>query len=72
MQDSVMLEVGKLQDAYQNMVDGVVPFTKKALCELCVPFRDKYGLTGSETLKIARRELTITEIINLMEGRANQ
>jgi len=41
--------------------------TKKAICDLCIPFRDKFGLTDILTLKLARNELSLIEIDKLLE-----
>lgn len=42
---SVMREVAQLQESYQALVDEK-RLSKRAMCSLCIPFRDKYGLTG--------------------------
>ena len=52
---SVMREVADLQAAYQRLIDER-RLTKKAMCDLCIPFRDKYGLKDSQALRIARNE----------------
>lgn len=52
----------KLEEDYQKLLDEK-RLTKKAMCDLCIPFRDKYGLTDSQTLRIARSEVTHHEII---------
>lgn len=36
--------------------------TKKDLCELMIPLRDKYHLTDKQVLSIARNELTLLEM----------
>lgn len=65
---SIMREVAELQKAYQRLIDKK-RLTKKAMCDLCIPFRDKYGLKDSETLRIARNEMDLSEIVDLLEGR---
>lgn len=45
---SVMREVADLQAAYQRLIDER-RLTKKAMCDLCIPFRDKYGLKDSRS-----------------------
>ena len=40
--------------------------TKKAMCDLCVPFRDKYKLTDLQTLRIARKEMDLSEMVALV------
>ena len=37
------------------------------MCELCVPFRDKYGLTDLQTLRIARKEMDLMEMVELLQ-----
>lgn len=63
-------EIVELQKSYQKLLDSK-KLTKRAMCELVVPFRDKYGLSDLEALKIARNELTLSEIsefINKING----
>ena len=65
---SIMREVAELQKAYQRLIDKK-RLTKKAMCDLCIPFRDKYGLKDSEALRIARNEMDLSEIVDLLEAR---
>ena len=58
-------EAALMQEKYQQLADKE-KLTKKAMCDLCVPFRDKYGLTDLQTLKIARREMSLQEILDLL------
>lgn len=62
---SAIREVTELQNGYQKLLNDKC-FTKKKLCELCVPFRDKYKLTDRQTLMIARNELSLNEILDLV------
>lgn len=55
----------EIQKAYQKLVSGEIPFTKKNMCELLVPLRDKNGLTDRQVLGVARKELSLEEIMNL-------
>ena len=64
---SVMREVADLQAAYQRLIDEN-RFTKRAMCDLCIPFRDKHRLTDLQTLRIARKEMDLSEMVNLLEG----
>ena len=64
--DKLFKQIAEMQRQYQNLID-TKSLTKKALCDLCVPFRDKYGLTDLQTLMIARKEVGIPEIIDLFE-----
>ena len=64
--DKLFKQIAEMQKQYQNLID-TKSLTKKAMCDLCVPFRDKYGLTDLQTLMIARKEMGIPEIIDLFE-----
>ena len=66
MNNAFFKEASKLQDDYQELIDKK-KLTKKAMCDLCVPFRDKYGLTDLQTLRIARREMDLSEMVALAE-----
>lgn len=59
-------EIAELQEKYQQLVDSK-RLSKKAMCELCIPFRDKYGLTDSQTLRIARAQMPLSEMAELLE-----
>lgn len=64
MSTSVMVEVAELQSEYSKLLgEGL---TKKKLCDLCIPFRDKYNLTDMQVLCIARRELSFDEVIKIL------
>lgn len=66
--EKLFKQIAEMQRQYQNLID-TKSLTKKALCDLCVPFRDEYGLTDLQTLMIARKEMGISEIIDLFEKR---
>lgn len=59
-------EASNLQDDFKELIDKK-KFTKKAMCDLCIPFRDKYGLSDLQTLRIARREMELSEMVALAE-----
>lgn len=61
-----MREAAVIQEEYQRLVDEQ-KLTKRSMCELCVPFRDKYGLTDLQTLRIARKEMDLMEMIDLLQ-----
>lgn len=63
---STMREVAELQVAYQRLINEN-RLTKKAMCDLCIPFRDKYGLKDSQALRIARKEMDLSEMVDLLE-----
>ena len=64
--EELFKQIAEMQRQYQNLID-TKSLTKKALCDLCVPFRDKFGLKDLQTLRIARNEIGIPEIIDLFE-----
>ena len=59
-------EAAAMQEEYRRLVDSR-KLTKKAMCELCAPVRDKYGLTDLQTLRIARREMDLMEMVDLLK-----
>lgn len=71
--DNLMSDVANLQTEYQKLIDES-RLSKKAMCDLVIPFRDKYGLKDGQALQIARDELSISEINNLLnkESEGNQ
>lgn len=61
----ILNDIADLQDAYKTMIEEN-SFSKKKLCELCIPFRDKYHLSDSQAVAIARAEMSISEICDLV------
>ncbi len=57
-----IMEVAKLQEEYKALV-AAKKLSKKAICDLCVPFQNKAGITDLQTLQIARGELSIAAIL---------
>lgn len=55
-----------LQESYEELVNTKT-LSKRKLCEICIPFRDKFGLTDIEVLRIARNEISLKEIQELIE-----
>lgn len=64
MGETFFKEASELQEKYQELIDER-KLTKKAMCDLCIPFRDKYNLTDLQTLRIARKEMDLSEMVNL-------
>lgn len=59
-------EIGGLQASYKKLLtDGKM--TKKAMCDLVIPFRDKYRLTDIDALSIARNEKSFNEVAKILE-----
>ena len=63
---AIMKEIANLQKNYRNLLDGQ-KLTKKAICNLVIPFRDKYHLKDSEALQIARDGMSLSNMVNLLE-----
>lgn len=59
-------DASELQTNYQDLIDNK-KLTKKDMCDLCIPFRDKYKLTDLQTLRIARKEMDLSEMVTLIE-----
>ena len=59
-------DIVDLQESYEELVKTKT-LSKRKLCELCIPFRDRFGLTDIEVLRIARNEITLKEIQELIE-----
>lgn len=63
--NDLMNDVAELQKGW-NELQFSGRMTKKAMCDLVIPFRDKYGLQDSLALQIARAELSVAEINDLL------
>lgn len=64
--ENVMKDIAEVQKNYHKIFDEE-RVTKKAICELVIPFRDKYKLTDLQALQIVRDELSISEINELLK-----
>ena len=71
MNNTFFKEASELQGKYQELVDNK-QLTKKAMCDLCIPFRDKYHLTDLQTLRIARKEMELSEMVELENKNSNE
>lgn len=60
-------ELVDLQLRYSILERNIM--TKKALCDLIIPFRDKYALTDGQALSVARRELPLYQIEKLTRNK---
>ena len=54
-------EIGKLQKEWGKLLKNN-SVTKRAIIDLVKPFRDKYNLTDSQALQIARNEVSLETI----------
>ena len=68
---SILEELAELQIRYQRLVDNQ-ELSKKKMCELVIPFRDRYGLSDKEALSIARGELGIAETFGLLQKESEE
>lgn len=71
MEFKILHEIIDLQDDY-NKLRFQGKLTKQNICDLVIPFRDKYQLSDKDALRIARNELSlkeIVELINLLESK---
>lgn len=62
---NALREAAVMQEEYQRLT-AEEKLSKKAMCALCVPFRNKYGLTDLQTLRIARKEMSLMEMLQLL------
>lgn len=65
MDENFFKEAAILQEKYQDLIDSK-KLSKKNMCDLCIPFRDKYNLTDLQTLRIARKEMDLAEMVKLL------
>lgn len=63
--ENLLQEIGELQNEYQNLL-RTKKLTKKSMCNLVIPFRDKYNLTDLQALQVARNELSVMEMAELI------
>lgn len=57
-------DIIKIQKEYKKLKNSK-KLTKKAICDLVVPFRDKYNFSDLEALMLTREEKDLTEIMEL-------
>lgn len=63
----IIKDIARLQRGYDKLVSDK-KLTKKAMCDLVIPFRDEYWLTDKEALMIARSEVNVDEIVHILEN----
>ena len=61
-----MEEIAKLQMDY-NSLKLNNQLSKKAICDLVIPFRDKYNLSDKDALAIARNEMSIIDMVEAIK-----
>ena len=65
--NEMVKDISALQVEYQRLIEKR-QLTKKAMCDLVIPFRDKYKLTDKVALMCARNEITFQELAIILEG----
>jgi len=68
---NIIKDIARLQKSYDNLVSSK-KLTKKAICDLVIPFRDEYWLTDKEALMITRSEVNVDEIVRILENAINR
>lgn len=58
---NIIKEIGNLQKEWEKLLKNN-SMTKRAIIDLVKPFRDKYNLTDSQALQIARNEVSFETI----------
>lgn len=61
----IFKEIAILQEKYE-LLKKQKKLTKKNICDLVIPFRDKYKLSDINALKIARKEVSISQILKIL------
>lgn len=67
----LLKEIAALQTEYEKLKDGG-ELTKKAICDLIIPFRDKYHLSDKDALAIAQNKVSIAQMVTLLEAGLNR
>lgn len=60
----------KLQEGYANIIKSG-DLSKKAICDLVIPFRDRHGLSDLHALMVARKELSLKDLVEMLDGGKN-
>lgn len=63
--------IATMQYEYSKLVDNH-KISKKAICDICCPVRDALSLTDLQTLQIARKELSLYDIIKILDEKKGQ
>lgn len=66
LENNPLEEVLEIQEGYQMLAKNK-KLTKKAICGLVTPFKNRYRLTDLQVLQIARNELSVAEIVALLK-----
>jgi hypothetical protein len=60
--------IAKMQQDYISLVNSS-KLSKKNICDVCIPVRDALGLDDQVTLRIARRQMTLPAIIEIIDSK---
>lgn len=63
---AILHEIGNLQNAYRYLQQHG-NCSKQNICNLVIPFRDKYNLTDLQALKIARNEISLSKMAEYLK-----
>lgn len=66
MEFPILHEIIDLQNAYEKL-RFQKKLTKQNICNLVIPFRDKYQLSDQEALRVARNQISLKEIVSIFE-----
>lgn len=58
--------IANMQKQYDKLVTNK-KITKQAICEVCCPVKDSLHLTDLQTLQIARKEMSLYDIIKILD-----
>lgn len=64
---NLIKDIATLQTEYQKLI-AERRLTKKVMCDLVIPFRDKYKLTDKSALMLARNEMSFQDLQIVIEG----
>ena len=67
----LLKEIAALQTEYEKLKNSE-KMTKKAICDLVIPFRDKYHLSDKDALAIAQNKVSIAQMVTLLEAGLNR
>lgn len=67
----LLKEIAALQTEYERLKNSG-KMTKKAICDLVIPFRDKYHLSDKDALAIAQNKVSIAQMVTLLEAGLNR
>lgn len=65
---NILYEIGTLQEEYEKLKNSR-HMTKKDLCNLIIPFRNKYNLTDIQALLIAQNNMPLKEIADILSNK---